>query len=148
MRSTALTALVRLGAPQHGERMLGDGSPVVRLTAQWAVRRAGGDPAEFYRRLLDERPGHGLRHLIAGLGECGISSDAPIVLPYLADESPRVRAEAVRAACRLGARADLAAMLVDPAPVVVRHVAEALRDALGGETARVLTWHLRTVCGP
>ncbi|WP_182906525.1 hypothetical protein [Microbispora sp. H13382] len=129
VRATALTALVRLGAPEHGERMLGDVSPVVRLTAQWAVRRAGGDPAEFYRRLLDEPPGHGLRHLVAGLGECGTPADAPIVLPSLTDESPRVRAEAVRAACRLGARVDLAAMLVDPAPVVVRHVAEALRDA-------------------
>ncbi|KAB8182515.1 hypothetical protein [Microbispora catharanthi] len=129
VRATAMTALVRLGTPEHGERMLGDGSPVVRLTAQWAVRRAGGDPAEFYRRLLDERPGHGLRHLVAGLGECGTPADASIVLPHLADESPRVRAEAVRAVSRLGARADLAAMLVDPAPVVVRHVAEALRDA-------------------
>ncbi|WP_432925312.1 hypothetical protein ACQPZZ_32275 [Microbispora sp. CA-135349] len=128
VRATALAALVRLGAPEHGERMLGDNSPVVRLTAQWAVRRAGGDPAEFYRRLLGERPGHGLRRLVAGLGECGTSADAPIVLPYLADESPRVRAEAVRATVRLGARIDLAAMLVDPAPVVVRHVAEALRD--------------------
>ncbi|MEU6410060.1 hypothetical protein [Microbispora sp. NPDC046933] len=129
VRATALTALVRLGAPQHGERMLGDRSPVVRLTAQWAVRRAGGDPAEFYRRLLAGGPRHGIRDLVAGLGECGTPADARIVLPYLADESPRVRAEAVRAACRLGTRADLAAMLVDPAPVVVRHVAKALRDA-------------------
>ncbi|TQS30549.1 hypothetical protein [Microbispora sp. KK1-11] len=69
-----------------------------------------------------------------------------------------MRAQAVRAAGRLGARADLAAMLVDPAPVVVRHVAEALRDApppedrlweaydaLGERTARVLAWHLRTI---
>ncbi|MBB2746422.1 UNVERIFIED_ORG: HEAT repeat protein [Microbispora rosea subsp. rosea] len=129
VRATALTALVRLGAPEHGERMLGDGSSVVRLTAQWAVRRAGGDPAEFYRRRLAARPRRGARDLVAGLGECGTPADARIVLPYLADESPRVRAEAVRAACRLGARVDLAAMLVDPAPVVVRHAAEALRDA-------------------
>ncbi|WP_204047449.1 HEAT repeat domain-containing protein [Microbispora siamensis] len=129
VRATALTALVRLGAPEHGERMLGDGSSVVRLTAQWAVRRAGGDPAEFYRRLLNERPGHGLRHLVAGLGECGTPADAPTVLPYLAGENPRVRAEAVRAASRLGAQVDLAAMLVDPAPIVVRRAAEALRTA-------------------
>ncbi|WP_066940410.1 HEAT repeat domain-containing protein [Microtetraspora fusca] len=129
VRAVALTGLVRLGRPEHGSRFLGDPSTVTRLTAQWAVRRAGGDPAHIYRRLLAGRPGPEVRNLIAGLADCGGGADADLVRPYLADPRPRVRAEAVRTLHRLGAPMDLVALLGDPSPVVVRRAAAALRDS-------------------
>ncbi|WP_433212459.1 hypothetical protein [Microtetraspora malaysiensis] len=116
VRAVALTGLVRLGRPEHGSGFLGDASSMTRLTAQWAVRRAGGDPAHIYRRLLAERPGTEVRHLIAGLADCGGRTDADLVRPYLADPRPRVRAEAVRALHRLGAPMDLVALLGDLSP--------------------------------
>ncbi|WP_285780159.1 HEAT repeat domain-containing protein [Microtetraspora sp. NBRC 13810] len=132
VRVEALTALVRLGRTDLAPRFLGDEASMMRLTAQWGVRRAGGDPAELYRRRLEAPSGPGLRGLLAGLGDCGSRSDADLVLPRLDDPRPRVRAEAVRTLRRLGVPVDLAAMLEDPAPVVVRHVADTLRATGAG----------------
>lgn len=130
VRVTALTTLVRLGHPEHGRRFLDDDASMVRLTAQWAVRRAGGDPAELYRQHLRLAAGRGRRRgLLAGLGDCATSADAELVLPYLRDQRPRVRAEAVRTLRRLDAQADVVALLEDPAPVVVRNVVGLLRAA-------------------
>ncbi|WP_157530361.1 hypothetical protein [Microtetraspora niveoalba] len=127
VRAVALTGLVRLGRPEHGARFLDDRSTVVRLTAQWAVRRAGGDPAQTCRALLAARPGARVAGLIAGLGDCGGGGDAGLVRPYLADPRPAVRAEAVRALLRLGAPVDLIPMLGDPAPAVVWRAVTGLR---------------------
>ncbi|WP_067133277.1 HEAT repeat domain-containing protein [Microtetraspora malaysiensis] len=130
VRAVALTGLVRLGRPEHGSRFLGDASSMTRLTAQWAVRRAGGDPAHIYRRLLAGRPGTEARNLIAGLADCGGRADADLVRPYLADPRPRVRAEAVRTLHRLSAPMnEFVTLLGDPSPAVARQVAAALRGS-------------------
>ncbi|MCG5219306.1 HEAT repeat domain-containing protein [Streptosporangium soli] len=129
VRVEALTTLVRFGRTDFGPRYLGDHASMVRLTAQWSVRRAGGDPAELYRRLLAAPADRGSRGLLAGLGDCGTRADAELVLPYLRDPRPRVRAEAVHTLRRLGAQIDVADLLEDPAPVVVRNVLTTLRAA-------------------
>ncbi|MEU8802303.1 HEAT repeat domain-containing protein [Spirillospora sp. NPDC048819] len=73
-------------------------------------------------------PSGRVRALVAGLGECGTGQDVDVLLPFLEHPSPRVRAEAVRAVRRLdGSITQLAGMLADPAPVVVRAVKQALR---------------------
>ncbi|WP_281286369.1 HEAT repeat domain-containing protein [Actinoallomurus bryophytorum] len=62
------------------------------------------------------------------MGECGAHGDLDVLLPFLRHESPRVRAEAVRAVRRLGGSlTQIVGMLADPAPVVVRAVNAALR---------------------
>ncbi|GAA4082572.1 hypothetical protein [Nonomuraea soli] len=129
VRVQAMTTLVRLGRAEAGPRFLADSASMTRLIAQWAVRQAGDDPAERYRRQLASPPGLGARGLLAGLGDCGSTADADLVLPYLRDPRPRVRAEAVRTLRRLGAQTDLSGLLEDPAPVVVRHVVDAVRAA-------------------
>jgi HEAT repeat protein len=124
-----LTALVKLGHPEAGEAHLADRSAMMRATAQWAVRRDGRTPAALYRRALAAYGATGrVCALVAGLGECGTRRDVDVLLPYLKHESPRVRAEAVRAVRRLGGSiTQIAGMLTDPAPVVVRAVNAALR---------------------
>ncbi len=131
----ALTALVKLGRPEAGEAHLTHRSAMTRATAQWAVRRAGRDPAAIYRNALaDDPPAGRARALVAGLGECGTRQDVDILLPFLEHPSPRMRAAAVRAVRRLGGSpVRIAGMLADPAPVVVRAVKQALR----GEPAAV-----------
>lgn len=126
----ALTALVRLGHPEAGEAHLADRSAMMRATAQWAVRRQGRAPVALYRKALAADPSAGrTRALVAGLGECGTRHDVDVLLPFLQHPSPRVRAEAVRAARRLGASITrIAPMLADPAPVVVRAAGAALRS--------------------
>ncbi|MGK5553066.1 hypothetical protein ACSNOI_15750 [Actinomadura kijaniata] len=125
-RADALTGLVRLGRPERGRAFLGDRSAAVRAVAQWAVRRAGGDPAEDYRAALEEG-GPRTAALVAGLAECGGPDDARRVLPFLGHERARVRAEAVRAVRLLGGPVERAAALItDPSPRVVREVERAL----------------------
>ncbi|WP_214409292.1 HEAT repeat domain-containing protein [Sphaerisporangium fuscum] len=148
VRTEALTALVRLGHAEPALGFLADPASRVRLTAQWGVRRGGGDPAEPYRRRLSASttgsPVRGARELLAGLGDCGGREDAALVRPYLRDPRPRVRAEAVRTLLRLGDTAGLAVLLEDPAPVVVRNVVEALR----GSDERFPTRRLRALLAP
>ncbi|WP_424533323.1 hypothetical protein ACOZ38_23490 [Sphaerisporangium viridialbum] len=144
VRVEALTGLVRLGHTEYGPRFLAEEASMMRLTAQWAVRRAGGDPAESYRRLLGASPRKGARGLLGGLGDCGTRDDAGLVVPYLGDPRPRVRAEAVRVLRRLGADVEVAAMLEDPAPVVVRNVVATLRASGPG----VPVERLWTLLGP
>ncbi|MBW4722063.1 HEAT repeat domain-containing protein [Saccharothrix sp. SC076] len=94
-----------------------DRSPLVRATAQAAERRAGTDPATRYRAALADRP-----TAVAGLGETGTAADRALLRPLLADPTARVRFEAVRALRRLGDESDLAYLLTDPSPAVVRQV--------------------------
>jgi HEAT repeats len=130
VRIAALTGLVRLDRPQAGQAFLADRSAMMRATAQWAMRRAGTDPAALYRTMIAaEIPARHVRGLVAGLGECGGGpADIDRVAAYLGHQRPRVRAEAVRAVRRLGGSlGQVATMLTDPAPVVVRAVTAALR---------------------
>ncbi|GAA1527025.1 hypothetical protein GCM10009678_05720 [Actinomadura kijaniata] len=125
-RADALTGLVTLGRPERGRAFLADRSAAVRAVAQWAVRRAGGDPAEEYRAALDAG-GPRTAALIAGLAECGGRDDARRMPPFLGHERVRVRAEAVRAVRLLGGPVEQAAELIaDPSPRVVREVERAL----------------------
>jgi hypothetical protein len=128
VRIEALTGLVKIGHPEAGEAYLPDRSAMMRATAQWAVRRSGNNPAALYRAALTEAPVGSIRTLVAGLGECGTAYDVAVLSPFLGHDKPRVRAEAVRAVHRLGGTVpQLASMLTDPAPVVVRAVNAALR---------------------
>ncbi|WP_392959195.1 hypothetical protein [Streptomyces sp. LN245] len=127
VRSEAVRLLAREGDIAPAVAALADRSPTVRAVAQTALRRAGSDPAEQYRRLVTAslpEPG-----AIAGLGETGTADDAGLILSWLDHPRPRGRAAAVRALRRLGA-ADpdtLSAMLTDPSGAVTRQVTIALR---------------------
>jgi hypothetical protein len=145
----ALTALVKLGHPEAGEAHLADRSAMMRATAQWAVRREGRTPAALYRRALAADPAAGrARALVAGLGECGTRHDVDVLLPFLEHASPRVRAEAVRAIRRLGGSlTQIAGMLSDIAPVVVRAVSAALRTEPDAVPAARL-WELLAADSP
>jgi hypothetical protein len=128
IRADALNGLVQIGQPEAGEDFLADRSAMMRCTAQWAVRRAGRDPAERCRAVLASGDDFSRRGAVAGLGECGTADYAKLVAGFLRDDRPRVRAEAVRAVRRLGGPlGEIADMLTDPAPVVVRAVTAALR---------------------
>ncbi|GLZ12580.1 hypothetical protein Acsp04_28150 [Actinomadura sp. NBRC 104425] len=137
VQAEALTALVKLGRADRGRVFLTSRSALVRATAQWAVRETGSDPAELYRTAQAspaELPG-----LVAGLGECGDARDVERVRPYLRHERPRVRAAAVRAFHRLsGPDEELAALLTDPSPAVVRAVTRRRVTALPSERLREL----------
>jgi hypothetical protein len=128
VRAEALTGLVQMGQPEAGEAFLADPSAMVRSTAQWAMRCAGRDPTERYRVMLEVTDDSRCRGAVAGMGECGTADDAQLLAGYLQHDRPRVRAEAVRAVRRLGGGLDqIAGMLTDPASVVVREVATAVR---------------------
>lgn len=128
VRVEALAGLAQIGHPEAGETFLSDRSAVLRATAQWAMRRAGRDPAERYREMLLSVDDSQLRGVVAGLGECGTVDDAELVYGFLRHDRPRVRAEAVRAVRRLGGTLSrIADGLTDPAPVVVRAALAALR---------------------
>jgi hypothetical protein len=140
---------VTLGHPEAGAAYLADRTAMMRATAQWAVRREGRDPATLYRTALavDSVAGR-TRALVAGLGECGTHRDIEVLLPFLEHASPRVRAEAVRAARRLGGSLTrIAGMLADPAPVVVRAVNAALRTEPDAVPAARL-WELLAADSP
>lgn len=126
LRSSGTAALRALSIRDRDDALatLADKSSLVRAHAQLVLRRAGEDPAEYYRKLSG--PG-----AAAGLGETGTDADAPVLLPYLADERPRVRAEAIRGLRRLRCvpRDELMALLVtDPSPRVAR---QAMLSLLG-----------------
>ncbi|MFI8849836.1 hypothetical protein ACIGW3_06475 [Streptomyces sp. NPDC053499] len=128
VRAIAVTALRRLGQPLRAVDRLADRSSSVRACAQWAVRQGDGDPLAHYRRAAAEATGRAGPSVVAGLGECGGPEEVALVLPYLSDARPGVRASAVGALRMLGAASPerVAPLLDDPSPRVVRRVCDAL----------------------
>ncbi|MEV8037448.1 hypothetical protein [Streptomyces sp. NPDC086182] len=127
IRAEAVHALAREGDITPAVAALTDRNPIVRSVAQAALRRAGSDPAEQYRRLvMTSFPEPGA---IAGLGETGTADDAGLVPSWLDHPRSRGRAETVRTLRRLGAAHPdtLSALLTDSSGAVTRQVAIALR---------------------
>jgi hypothetical protein len=127
VRAEAVQALTGAGDIAPAVEALSDRNPMVRAVAQVALRRAGSDPAAYYRRLVTRvppKPG-----TIAGLGETGTPDDASLIRPWLDHPLPRCRAETIRALRRLGAadKDTISRMLTDPSGRVTRQVATTLR---------------------
>jgi HEAT repeat protein len=127
VRAAVIHALARAGSPSEAVAALGDRSAAVRAVAQADARRAGVDPAAWYRSAVPTAA------TVAGLGETGTAADdAPLVRASLADPRPAVRRAAVRALRRLGAvEESLASLLTDTSPGVAREVSAALRSLAG-----------------
>ncbi|WP_244200572.1 hypothetical protein [Micromonospora arborensis] len=141
VRVVALTGLVRGGHDGEVAAYLDDDAPLVRAVARDAARRLGMDAREHYRHVVGiDDPALGA---IAGLSEIGSAADAALLRPLLAHPSARVRAQAVRALRLLDAvvAAELAALVRDPSPAVVREVATALRP-LAATLPPDLPWEL------
>ncbi|HVF06830.1 MAG TPA: hypothetical protein VNA20_18480 [Frankiaceae bacterium] len=128
LRAAAVWALASAGDVRPAADALADRAASVRSVAQVAVRRAGGDPAATYRRMVSSAP---TAAAVAGLGETGEPADAALVRPFLRDPVTRTRVAAVRALRRLGGAdpGELLPLLSDPRPAVARAAAVALRDA-------------------
>jgi hypothetical protein len=126
VRAEVVHALARAGDVAPAIAALGDHNRMVRAVAQAAVRRAGSDPAEWYRQHSSDAPPD--PGVIAGLGETGGSQDVGLVMAWLAHPLPR-GAEAVRALRRLGAASPdtVGDLLDDPAVSVTRQATIALR---------------------
>ncbi|GIH04945.1 hypothetical protein Rhe02_30120 [Rhizocola hellebori] len=123
VRAEALTALAARGHLAETEAALADRHPLVRETAQGALRRAGVDLAAAYRQLVamsPPRPG-----ALAGLGETGAAEDADLLTPSLADPRPAARVEAIRAMRRLGV-------------IRVQALVPLLNDEFGGVTRQAV----------
>ncbi len=139
VRVEALREWVRSGDLAVAEAALSDRHPLVREIAQEAWRRAGSDPAEYYRRLALLSPAEPA--VIAGLGETGGSDDVELVARWLAHPQTRGRVEAIRALRRLGTPrpAELVALLRDESPAVTRQAVATLRRDIGVVDPAVLT---------
>jgi HEAT repeat protein len=129
-------ALIALSARLPGEAFdplrgaLFDPARSVREVAQFELRRrCGAEAAPLYIAALPGAAGPRLPATIAGLAECGSAENAPLVAPFLAHRSPRVRFEALRAVARLDGDTYASAFvdaLEDTSPRVVRVGREAL----------------------
>lgn len=127
VRVIALTGLVRGGQDDEVAAYLDDDAPLVRAVARDAARRLGIDAGERYRTVVStDAPAVGA---IAGLAETGSAADAPLLRLLLEHEQAKVRAQAVRGLRLLDAVAagELARLVRDPSPAVVREVTAALR---------------------
>jgi hypothetical protein len=144
VRAEALHALIVGGDLAVAEAALTDRHPLVREIAQEALRRAGSDPAEHYRRLAAQVPPE--PSVIAGLGETGGPDDAAVVARWLSHPRARGRVEAIRALRRLGmvAPAVLVPLLRDESAAVTRQAVATLRRNVGAVDPR----ELRALLGP
>lgn len=141
VRALGLTGLVRTGYPQAAIEYLADSAALVRAIARDAVRRNGSDAAAWYRaKLADDAAPPGA---LAGLAECGTSSDGALLERYLDHQAARMRAAAVSALRELSAVRPLrvAPLLHDPSARVVRQVVAALRPHATALAPDSL-WHL------
>ncbi|MEO3776574.1 hypothetical protein ABGB16_06935 [Micromonospora sp. B11E3] len=130
VRVVAVTGLVRGGQDDEAAAYLNDDAPLVRAVARDAARRLGVDARAHYRTVVST--GAPALGAIAGLAETGSAADAPLLRPLLVHERAGVRAQAVRGLRLLDAVVvgELAPLLRDPSPAVVREVTAALRAAL------------------
>lgn len=128
VRAEALHTLTANGDLAVAETALADRHPLVRTTAQAALRRAGIDPAARYRALIAQTPP--TPGAIAGLAETGTAGDTPLIVPHLSHPRLRGRVEAIRALRRLGATdpGELIPLLRDPSGAVTRQAVAALRQ--------------------
>ena len=126
VRAEAVAALAQAGDTAPASSALIDRSPIVRWTAQVAVRRAGTSPANRYRELVLTDPPSPAA--LAGLGETGDDSDVAVISRWLSHPAARGRAEAVRALRKLGAATPerVGHMLTDDSAAVTRQVTKAL----------------------
>ncbi|MFF0151840.1 hypothetical protein [Micromonospora sp. NPDC005203] len=141
VRVVALTGLIRAGKDADVVGHLDDDAPLVRAVARDAARRLGVDVRTRYRTGVEVgEPGSGA---IAGLAETGSAADAPLLQRLLGHERARVRAQAVRGLRLLDAvvPGELAALVRDPSPAVVREVTAALRP-VSGALPPDLPWEL------
>lgn len=141
VRALGLTGLVRAGYPQAATEYLADSAALVRSIARDAVRRNGSDPVAWYRATLAgdaASPG-----ALAGLAECGTSSDGALLERYLDHPAARMRAAAVSALREVSAVRPprVAPLLHDPSARVVRQVVAALRPHATALAPDPL-WHL------
>ncbi len=127
VRAEALRALIARGDLAVAEAALTDRHPLVRGVAQSALRRAGVEPSEHYRRLAAQTTP--APSVIAGLGETGRSDDGEVVMRWLSHPQARGRVEAIRAWRRLGVTrpASLVPMLHDESAAVTRQAVAILR---------------------
>ena len=127
VRAEALQALTAAGDTDIAETALPDRHPLVRTTAQTALRRAGVDPGQAIPPPSDGCTAGAWSD--SWLGETGGADDAPLVVPWLSHPHPRGRVEAIRALRRLGlARpADLILLLRDKSGAVTRQAVTTLR---------------------
>jgi hypothetical protein len=75
--------------------------------------------------LADDPPRARLLGALAALGDAGLCGDLPLLSPFLRSSDAVVRAEAVRAAGRLGGDAEVEAALADPSARVRREARRA-----------------------
>ncbi|MDI1463154.1 hypothetical protein QEZ54_19425 [Catellatospora sp. KI3] len=125
VRAEAVRLLARLGE-FDADAALTDRYPLVREVAQAAVRRAGGDPVDHYRRLAVGQPLP--VPVLAGIGETGTPDDAELLRANLAHPYARGRLTALRGLRRLG-----------PVP------GELLRPLLDDQSGAVLRLAVRTI---
>ncbi|WP_409057329.1 hypothetical protein [Streptomyces sp. SYP-A7185] len=129
VRSAGVTALRRVGRPEAAREYLTDRSALVRACARYVLRQSGTDPLPLYRAWCAD-PGDAALPPGApvGLAECGVRTDAGLLLPLLAHEVSGVRARAV-AGLRLldvACGEEVRVLLDDPAPAVAREASAAL----------------------
>ncbi|MBY8870558.1 hypothetical protein K7640_01725 [Micromonospora sp. PLK6-60] len=131
VRVLALTALMRAGRDADVAGQLDDDAPLVRAAARDAARRVGVDVREHYRSAV--AAGTPALGAVAGLAETGSAADAPLLRPLLGHGQARVRAQAVRGLRLLDAvvPGEVAALVRDPSPAVVREATLALRPVVG-----------------
>lgn len=120
---------------------LADRARIVRVQARWRLYSRGEPPVEVYRKQL-RKPLRGVPErlvagLVTGIGECGDTTDIPLLLkltePLPPGEAPWgavVRRSAAHAVGRLAKPGDLVGLLgpltLDPDPGVAREAFEAL----------------------
>ena len=129
IRAKAISTLLALGL-QPGpwlDAALGDHVREVRAVVQAGLRALGREPAQTYRRRLDQRT-HEID--VLGLGECGGPSDAERLRSLLGDTHAAVRDAALRSLAKLepvSVAAVAERALDDPAPKVVASAVAILR---------------------
>ncbi|WP_328971240.1 hypothetical protein [Streptomyces sp. NBC_00239] len=129
VRSSAVTALHRVGRGAEARAYLGDPSARVRSAARLVLRLRGEDPAAHYRALCADPAAPGLAPGLAfGLAESAGPEAAALLRRMTRHAEGRVRAAALAALRMADAVSpdELMAFMTDPHPPVVRVARKAL----------------------